>query len=176
MNNLSSPILPPPPPPPSSYSPSQSNTISQQTSSQQPQQNIQQPYQDMYTYLQGYNNYIYNFYSAVIPRIEEYEKNQEKILIVLGRERLLEKSTQTLLSFNWYCGILLPIIMIVIFVLFCLYYAPDEVKSFFKEYKVVFTFLSGGYILSLIKPLFHMYSYNNRLNAIEKKLKLNGNE
>lgn len=176
MNNLSSPILPPPPPPPSSYSSSQSNTISQQTSSQQPQQNIQQPYQDMYTYLQGYNNYIYNFYSAVIPRIEEYEKNQEKILIVLGRERLLEKSTQRLISINFYFCIIIPFVLVSIFILFCFYYAPDEVKLFFEKYKILFSCFSIGYIIAMIKPVLDIHSYNKRLDAIEKKLRLNGND
>lgn len=176
MNNLSSPILPPPPPLLPNYSASQSNIISPQTSSQQPQQNIQQIYQDICTYLQGYNNYIHNFHNNIIPRIEEYEKNQKKILIALDRERLLEKSTQRLLSINLYCCILIPLILVAIFTCFCFYHAPDEVKSFFEEYKIVFSAFSIGYIVIMIKPIFDIHSYNKRLDAIEKKLKLNGND
>lgn len=171
MNNISS-LVPPPP----NYFAPQSNAISPETSSHQPQQNIQQIPQEISLYLQGYDNYIHNFHNYVIPRIEEYEKNQKEILIALGRERLLEKSTQRLISINFYFCIIIPFVLVSIFILFCFYYAPDEVKLFFEEYKILFSCFSIGYIIAMIKPVLDIHSYNKRLDAIEKKLRLNGND
>lgn len=171
MNNISS-LVPPPP----NYFAPQSNAISPETSSQQPQQNIQQIPQEISLYLQGYDNYIHNFHNHVIPRIEEYEKNQKEILIALGRERLLEKSTQRLISINFYFCIIIPFVLVSIFILFCFYYAPDEVKLFFKEYKILFSCFSISYIIAMIKPVLDIRSYNKWLDAIEKKLRLNGND
>lgn len=171
MNNISS-LVPPPP----NYFAPQSNSISPETSSQQPQQNIHQIPQELSLYLQAYDNYIHNFHNNVIPRIEEYEKNQKEILIALERERLLEKSTQRLISINFFFCIIIPFVLVSIFILFCFYYAPDEVKLFFKEYKILFSCFSIGYIIVMIKPILDIHSYNKRLDTIEKKLKLNGND
>lgn len=159
--------LHPLPTPPSTYV-IQQDTSASESSSQQNIPNQQQGQAQLLLYLSGYQRYMSDFHAGVIPRIEKYEKNQEKILSALGREKIIEDTTRRLLHINFVISLLLPIILTIYFILFCHSYAPENVKKFFEDYKIIFSVLSGSYALSMIWPIFHIYQYNKRLDAIEK--------
>lgn len=119
--------------------------------------------------------YMSDLDNAIRSRMEEYEKNQKEILLALGRERIIEESTRRLLHINFVLCICCPLIVVFIFFLFCFSYAPENVKNFFEEYKIIFSFFSIFSLGAASWPIFHLHNYNKRLDAIEKKLKLNGN-
>lgn len=119
--------------------------------------------------------YMQELERAISPRMKKYEETQNELHAIIARERIIEESTRRLLHINMIAGICFPFIMVLFFFLFCLYYAPENVKKFFDEYKLIFSFFSIATLAFIAKPLYDIHNYNRRLEAIEKKLKLNGN-
>ncbi len=120
--------------------------------------------------------YLYEFEKAISPRMKHYEAEQERLVSVIEREKIIEESTRRLLQINLIAGVSLPVVAVLVFFLFCSHYAPENVKIFFEEYKVFFSIFSITTVVLIAKPLYDIHNFGKRLDAIEKKLKLNGND
>lgn len=119
--------------------------------------------------------YISDFDRAIRPRLKKYEEEHMALKTILEREKIIEDATRRLLVINVWVAILLPIVLGFSFVAFCFIYGPNSVTNFIEDSKFV---ISGGVaitLFALIKPLFFLHNMEKRLDAIEKKLKLNGN-
>lgn len=120
--------------------------------------------------------YIKDVHEAVIPRMEEYERIQDELKQTIAREKIIENTTRRLLNINIIMCILLPLILFLSFLSFCFYYAPTNVAKFFDDYKVLSTLFSLATLAFIGKPLYDIHQYSKRIEAIEKRLKLNGND
>lgn len=120
--------------------------------------------------------YIDRMHNATESRLEDYEKKQEELQNIIYREKIIEESTRRLLQINLVLCILYPTVLVTIFFVFCMYHAPEGVKVFLSEYKIITLSFAVSVICFLAKPMHDIHQYNKRLDTIEKKLKLNGND
>ena len=119
--------------------------------------------------------YLSNLHNAIIPRMNEYEKNQENLELILHKEKALEEATRRLLSINIILGMILPAVILLIFFLFCWVHAPENVELFFEKYKWIYSGFTLVGLIAFINPIWNIHQYSKRLDSIEKQLKINGN-
>ena len=120
--------------------------------------------------------YFQNIHNTITLKVDEYEKKQDDLNIILQKERLLEDSYRKLLCNQFFYGFFTPFLLILIFTGICYLYIKEDTIIFLKNYGWIVVLFTFSQILSFISPIWHIKQYNDRLNAIEKKLKLNGKE
>lgn len=106
----------------------------------------------------------------------QFSPPPDDLNIILQKERLLEDSYRKLLRNQFFYGFFTPFLLILIFTGICYLYIKEDTIIFLKNYGWIVVLFTFSQILSFISPIWHIKQYNDRLNAIEKKLKLNGKE
>lgn len=120
-------------------------------------------------------NYVTQFHYSVIPRVQEYEENQERLRSIISREKILEESVRRLVTISTLFGIVILILFVLIVFLLCHILDIPQIA----KYESVLNWVIGGSAVGVIVfllPLWNLHTFSKRLDAIEKFLKLNGNQ
>ncbi len=121
------------------------------------------------------SDHINRIHDSVIPRVQEYESNQNRLESIINRERILEESVRRLIVIStWFCIAIFILFVLIVFLLCHILDIQQIVK-----YEPFLDWLIGGSatgVIVFLYPLWNLHTFSKRLDTIEKILKLNGNQ
>lgn len=126
-------------------------------------------------YCSEVSQYLALMRDAINKRMDKYDKKTAELENIINWEKIIEDSSRKTCSTLFWVAILYPALLSVIFVVLLYFVFSEGKKEIIDSIKYIFAFLPASVVLFFVKPLINFYSYNKRLDAIEKELKINGN-
>lgn len=131
---------------------------------------------DSETVYGDHTHYFTGLHNAIVPRVQEFEKKQVELAQIIDKERKLEELVRKIVYMNTINCIAVPVCIILIITFFFWCQSPAESVAFYKNYLKTATVSGLVAFVAFIRPLWLMHGYSKRIDLIEKKLKLNGND